>query len=142
MDLFVYGTLMAQDVMRCVCGYARPGERADLHDFRRRRVAGEVYPAIVRWPGDVVHGVLYRGVDDAQAHRLDGFEGELYLREPVEVACGSLRLTAQAYVMAPPFVDRLSDEAWSLAGFVSTRYEDFFTAHPGLRAIADRGADR
>jgi gamma-glutamylcyclotransferase (GGCT)/AIG2-like uncharacterized protein YtfP len=144
-DLFVYGTLMAADVMRCVSGYAQPGEPAVLHDFRRRRVLGEAYPAIVRRPGEVVDGLLYRAVDSGQLAWLDGFEGEMYRRDVVEVVCGSCRVTAEAYVMVPRFADLLSADAWSLERFLCDGLADFLAAYPGFRAIAERapthGAD-
>ena len=139
MDLFVYGTLLSNELMASVCGYSHAGEAAVLRDFRCRRVRGESYPAIVPWPGDFVRGKLYRGLNRIQLDRLDRFEGHLYRRQPVQVegAVGACR--ADTYVMAPGRAGLLSDDTWSLEGFLATGLEDFLAAYPGLRDAEDRG---
>jgi len=136
-DLFVYGTLMVPEVMHRVCGYACAGEPALLYDYRRRRVRGEVYPAVVASVGDAVGGILYRGVGPAQLVLLDAFEGAMYRREMVTVAVGVRVQPAASYVCAPGLAHRLSDADWSLDDFVAEGLRGFLADYPGFSALSD-----
>ena len=92
MDVFTYGSLMYRPVWERVVSGDYPAEAAAIRGFERRRVAGEVYPALVRaGEGSVVNGVLYRGVSLADVRALDRFEaeGEAYSRIHVPVELGS-----------------------------------------------------
>lgn len=126
---------MVPEVMRTVCGYARAGDPALLHDYRRRRVSGEVYPAIVASVGDAVGGVLYRGVTPDQLAALDAFEGAMYRRAMVSVAVGPRIARAAAYVLAPGHRHLLSDEDWSLDAFLADGLSRFVDGYPGFSAL-------
>ena len=83
--LFAYGTLLFPPVLRVIAGSVPRSIPATLDGFARRRVAGELFPAIVEAPGERVDGVLYLGLDDRAWRRLDAFEGDLYERRSVVV---------------------------------------------------------
>lgn len=85
MNLFAYGTLMWPEVLESVIGRRPAGEPAVLSGFRRLRVKGEHYPAMVRSAGDSVEGVLYRGLTDEEFRHLNLFEGAEYNRAEVHV---------------------------------------------------------
>lgn len=133
--LFVYGTLMVPEIMRRVCGYGAPGKRAVLHDYRCRQMRGEIFPAIVPFPGERVDGVIYGGVTPEQISRLDAFEGEMYQRKAVVVMVDRASGNAQTYVLAPAFSTFLSESPWLLASFVSDGMKDFLqtSLDSGLR---------
>ena len=135
MDLFVYGTLMVPEVMSAVSGYDGPGRPATLHGFRRRRVAGESYPAIVACTDESVSGTLYRGVEAAQCCRLDAFEGEKYRRQRVIVSLPHGPCEAEAYVFRHGCLPLLSDEPWSLERFTATHLEAFMSDYEGFLAL-------
>lgn len=140
MNLFVYGTLMVPQVMHAVCGFTAAAEPAVLQGHRRRRVRGEVYPGIVASQGEQVEGMLYRGLTDRHLSRLDEFEGEMYRRSSVEVEAGNTGVPAFAYLMAPAFVDALSNDFWSLDAFVTHALQGFLEAYPGFdRTAAGHG---
>lgn len=132
MELFVYGTLMVPEVMRTVCGHARDGQPALLHDYRRRRVIGEWYPAIIPHVGDAVGGILYCGLTDRQFRALDAFEGEMYRREMVTVAVGTAAVRAYAYVLVPTLFRRLSEEPWILEDFLAVGLGHFLNGYHGF----------
>lgn len=138
-DLFVYGTLMLPEIMYAVSGYHGPGEHAILHRYRRRLVAGEVYPAIVEATGETVDGLVYRGLDGRQLARLDRFEGEMYRRLRVEVLVGAAAMQVQVYVLEPQFRHRLTDRPWSLEDFAERGLRRFCEHYQGFDAL--RGAD-
>ncbi len=141
-QLFVYGTLMVPEVMDRVSGFRQPGEPALLHDYRRRRLSGELYPAILRWPGDRVEGLLYRGLDPVHLEALDAFEGAIYRRVTVAVDVRAGRLRAQAYALREDRRHLLGDEPWSLQRFVTEGLSRFVASYPGMaRRKAPDAAD-
>ncbi|KAF2427551.1 hypothetical protein EJ08DRAFT_575677, partial [Tothia fuscella] len=93
---FFYGTLMAPRVLHRVCHgpsvplsttsnntlKARP---ALLKSYRRHRVKGADYPAIIPADGSTVRGTLVTGLTDGDIWRLDIFEGDEYRRAKVKV---------------------------------------------------------
>ena len=55
-SVFVYGTLMAEEVVRVLLGRAPPSSPALLPDHRRFSIRGRVYPAILPTRGHAVSG--------------------------------------------------------------------------------------
>ena len=55
-SVFVYGTLMAEEVVRVLLGRAPPSSPALLPDHRRFSIRGRVYPAILPARGHAVSG--------------------------------------------------------------------------------------
>ena len=139
MELFVYGTLMAEQVMRSVCGHTFAPMPATLHDFRRRRVSGEVYPAIIPCPGEKVDGALYCGLNATQLALLDVFEGVMYRRVVVDVKTGSGWRSAHTYVMSPAYRHALTDKPWSLKDFLSEGIREFVGGYPGFAMLGEEG---
>nr|POE87415.1 protein aig2 c [Quercus suber] len=94
---FFYGTLMAPQVLHRVCHggmdtsnpiYMTHNLRiqpAILPKFRRHRVKGADYPAIMPHQDAIVRGTLVTGLTDADIWRLDIFEGDEYQRKLVLV---------------------------------------------------------
>jgi gamma-glutamylcyclotransferase (GGCT)/AIG2-like uncharacterized protein YtfP len=125
-SLFAYGTLLFSPVLRAVVGRTLDSRPATLHGYVRRRVVGEIFPAIVEWEADEsVAGVIYLDLDDDAWRRLDRFEGELYSRRSVLVRCGGSEQPASTYVLDPAFHDRLGPEPWDVDSFASEHLESF-----------------
>jgi len=121
MNFFAYGTLMCADIMHQVAGCLPAHALATLARYRRCRIRGEEYPAIVGQQGVAVQGVVYLEVPDAAWMRLDRFEGEMYDRRTVRVDCADgNRLAADTYVIRPEFAHLLLTSEWS--------YEEFLRA--------------
>jgi gamma-glutamylcyclotransferase (GGCT)/AIG2-like uncharacterized protein YtfP len=104
-NLFVYGTLLCEDIFVTVSGCRRRSKYCFLNDYRRLRVSGEHYPGIIPLPGNRVEGLLYLAVPESAWGRLDRFEGKMYHRQPVEVELhgGDLEM-AFAYTVRPEFL--------------------------------------
>jgi gamma-glutamylcyclotransferase (GGCT)/AIG2-like uncharacterized protein YtfP len=132
---------MVPELMGRVSGFRHPGEPALLHGYRRRRLRGELYPGIVRWPGDRVEGLLYRGLGTAQLEVLDAFEGATYRRVVVEVETDARRCMAQAYALRDDCRHLLGDREWSLQGFISDGLSRFVAAYPGMTPLMACDAD-
>ena len=85
MNLFVYGTLIDAEIMRTVAGDDYVSERATLSGYVRRRVSGEVYPAIIECPGASVSGITYLDVNPNTVDTEIGNEIEVRIPEEVGI---------------------------------------------------------
>jgi gamma-glutamylcyclotransferase (GGCT)/AIG2-like uncharacterized protein YtfP len=97
--LFVYGTLTSARRLQALTGRSFPRRPARLEGFERIVPPGG-YPYIVPRAGAVVEGWLVDGIDPTSLRRLDAYEdeGQLYLRRPVEVTAGGVRVACETYV--------------------------------------------
>lgn len=90
MVYFFYGTLCDSDVRRLILGYRatpRQLQSARLPGFRRKRARGRSYPVLVRAPGGLVDGLLFRP-RPGDAGRLAAYEGPEYRTRALPVCRG------------------------------------------------------
>ena len=119
MHLFTYGSLMYPIVWYRVMNRTHPARPATVRGYSRRRIYGEVYPAMV--PGgadDEVAGVLYSDLSATELDALDRFENEGVDYRRVEVPAlladgGMLRVFSYIYLHP----ERLTEGAWDQAQF-------------------------
>ncbi|XVF48132.1 hypothetical protein PTKIN_Ptkin03bG0166200 [Pterospermum kingtungense] len=99
-NVFVYGSLLADDVVRVLLNRIPPSSAALLHGFHRFSIKGRVYPAILPVQNDQVTGRVLLGITDPELHILDEFEDVEYRRTAVKVSLleSSQKLQAHAYV--------------------------------------------
>lgn len=116
---FTYGSLMCEDIMSAVAAARAPFVPARLDGYRRAPVSGEDYPGILPADGASVAGVLYLDLPPSAWPRLDGFEGEEYRREAVQVELEDGRtVSAWTYVFKPEYRHRLAAGEWDFAHFM------------------------
>lgn len=98
-DLFVYGTLMNEELLYSLTHCRFSPSEAELAGFERFAPLNG-YPYIVPKQGRTVRGLLLHNVDEASLAILDDYEeeGVLYHRRPVEVTVGERRFPCEAYV--------------------------------------------
>ncbi|NTV43714.1 MAG: gamma-glutamylcyclotransferase [Syntrophobacteraceae bacterium] len=135
-NLFAYGTLMCEDIMREVSGCRLSHVHGTLKGYSRRSVKGEYYPALVPDADGRVEGVVYRNVPDSAWERLDRFEGEMYAREHVQIELndGTILLAA-TYVARPEFLDHLDQSDWDFADFLRRGKESFQKHYKGYESL-------
>ena len=135
-NLFAYGTLVCDDIMAEVSGAHLSSASATLRGYRRRRVKGEVYPALVSDAESRVDGVVYWNVPPSAWARLDRFEGERYSREVVcvELDNGAV-VSAATYVARPEFMDYLDEAEWDSSEFLRKDKGTFCKSFIGYRAL-------
>src|SRR5690606_18414516 len=126
---FTYGTLMLDDVWLAVAGHPSPSRAARCHDFATYTVRGEVYPAMVPTPGEVVEGRVYFDVDPTALPSIDRFETDMYSRETVEVDCADgAAVSCHAYLLRAEFYDLLSTERWNIETYLRGGHHRRFAA--------------
>lgn len=155
MHLFVYGTLLDERVRSAVVGSRHVALDAIIRDFARYAVDGQCYPAAVQKLGAQVRGSVLLDVSNDELDALDGFEGDWYVREPVqavgqmpvlasplhrgnqarrqelshgspELARTSIQLRCEMYLLKPTEVSRIANRTrWSFENFVKNERESF-----------------
>jgi len=132
MNLFAYGTLMCPDIMAEVSGLQRPVTPANLRGYRRLRVTGEDYPALLPDAAGAVAGVIYQDIPETAWALLDRFEGEMYVRAgaQVELADGT-NAAAQTYVINGCFSSCLEEIEWDFAEFLCAGKKRFRSSYKG-----------
>jgi gamma-glutamylcyclotransferase (GGCT)/AIG2-like uncharacterized protein YtfP len=81
---FVYGTLMADEVLRLLLRRVPLSRAAAVQGLKRCRVRGQVFPAVVSAPPEAsVRGRVLLGLSPREVEILDVYEAEEYRRERV-----------------------------------------------------------
>lgn len=137
MNLFVYGTLMDDEIFQIVAGERPSSDQAVLHGYIRKQVIGEVYPAIAEQSGDEVTGILYYNLTETALNRLDRFEGDQYDRRGVKVSLRTGQfVAAQVYVFSEKSKQRLAPDDWEYRTFLNSGKELFLTGYSGFRELS------
>ena len=111
--LFIYGSLLFDDVFEAVTGVRLQSQPATLREFGRYRVAGASYPAIVPEAGASTTGAIILDVDLATIAALDRFEGDMYERCRVQVMLpAGGRVDAETYVFVESARRHLTGDPW------------------------------
>lgn len=132
MNLFAYGTLMDLEIMTQVSGNQYRSQKATLLNYVRKRVRGEVYPAIIGQSGGAVDGILYFNLSKEAFDRLDKFEGPLYVRTEAEAVCDNGEgLATDTYVITADSAHQLSDDDWSYENFIMNHKQLFQGSYNG-----------
>ena len=124
---------MCSDIFVKVAGCQAEYAQATLDNFFRAKICGREYPGIIHRPQATVVGVLYFDLSDKALERLDAFEGEMYLRENVDVKAEHHGLvTAMTYVVKPQYRAILTEEAWSYQEFLAVGKAKFVETYFGF----------
>ncbi|RZC56905.1 hypothetical protein C5167_015761 [Papaver somniferum] len=85
-NVFVYGSLLADDVVRALLNRVPQNSPAILDNFKRFSIKGRVYPAILPVENTKVTGRVLLDITDSEIEILDIFEDEEYERSSVDVS--------------------------------------------------------
>ncbi|XP_022981676.1 AIG2-like protein D isoform X2 [Cucurbita maxima] len=88
--VFVYGSLLSDEVVHILLKRTPQSSAAVLNDFQRLTIKGRVYPAIIPVDGKKVSGKVLSGITDTELDILDAFEDVEYKRSTVEVSLTAL----------------------------------------------------
>ncbi len=134
--LFVYGTLMCDDIMFEVSGEMLSSEPVTLDDHSCRAVIQQPFPALISCPGESVNGLLFRDVSKAVWQRLDRFEGVMYQRNEVNVYSPSgENFSALSYMPVPEYMANVSDTRWDYNQFIASGRVRFESGYFGYDAL-------
>jgi len=83
---FVFGSLMDMDILSAVLGRAVPESDcriAHADGFKRVRIAGVSYPAMIPSPGATAEGLAVSNLSPRDVARLAAYEGANYEARPI-----------------------------------------------------------
>ncbi|KAM2544543.1 hypothetical protein TB1_016215 [Malus domestica] len=131
--VFVYGSLMAEDVCRVLLNRVPQSSPALLNGYHRYSIKGRVYPAIVPVENKTVAGKVLLGITDPELHILDEFEDVEYERSTVEVSLmdTSESLLVQAYVWSNKIDPNLYGD-WDFEEWKQLHMKDFVKMTSGF----------
>ncbi|XP_020600205.1 AIG2-like protein D [Phalaenopsis equestris] len=132
-NVFVYGSLLADEVVSKLLSRVPPCTPAILNGYHRYNVKGRVYPAILPAERKKVIGRVIMGVTKAELCVLDTFEDEEYKRSTVEVFLNgdSGKLSAETYVWADKDDPNLYGE-WDFEEWKQLHLKDFLSMTEGF----------
>lgn len=138
--VFVYGTLLADEMMRTVTGNEFQAVSAVAQGYRRAYLADRVYPGIVLDAASEVPGAVYLDVDEESLYRLDYFEGPEYVRDTLATLLDDGReVLAEAYIIPPACSHLLTDVPWTLEYFLAQDLSAFVRRAKQCMADYQRG---
>ncbi|KAH6790956.1 AIG2-like induced family protein [Perilla frutescens var. frutescens] len=132
-NVFVYGSLLADDVVRALLGRVPSSSPAVLPHHKRFSIKGRVYPAIVPVEDKKVVGKVLLGITPPELHILDEFEDVEYERATVDVLVkdDSEKLEAYTYVWENKTDPNLYGE-WDFEEWKVLHMEDFLKMTKGF----------
>lgn len=134
-NAFVYGTLMADEVVQLLIHRVPRSKPAALSGYQRYRVKEQVFPAIIPCaPTSKVQGMVLLDLSDRELKILDVYESQEYFRQTVTpVLEDGSEVEADVYIWKNEFRPQLQ------LGLPDWDYSEFRQAHMGdyLRMTAD-----
>lgn len=118
-NLFVYGTLLLDDVVSTLLDRIPHYQHAKAPGWRIVRLPHKVYPGLVRGQGEV-NGKVFTDLTDAEWATLDSFEDPAYTLAAVQVLAPQ-ETDALAYIWQGKHVD----QSWSTAEFKRDELADY-----------------
>ncbi|KAI5070212.1 hypothetical protein GOP47_0014555 [Adiantum capillus-veneris] len=127
-NVFVYGSLLADEVVSVLLCRVPASSAALLPDFHRFSIKGRVYPAILPSKGEKIVGKVLFGLNDEELKMLDDFEDEEYVRQIVEpqVLEDGSKLQSYTYVWADMDDDRLFGD-WDYEEWRRLHFDEFYS---------------
>ena len=117
MNLFVYGTLLFDEVRDQVASSRYRYCPGHVTGYKRVKVQRQIYPALIKGHG-TVDGRLLFDITSEDLIRLDAFEGAYFNRRSVTVATEKDEsMAAEVYELNPNHYDIIEDEPWIPADF-------------------------
>lgn len=134
-NLFVYGSLMFDEVWDKIISSRHRKVPAQLHGFARYSVAGETYPGLRKETNNKVDGLLVYGLNKKDIAALDRFEGHYYQRQRVTVTVAETgEINCETYLFKSSYLRLLSNQTWSADAFREKHLKKFLVNY-----FANRG---
>ncbi len=125
--IFIYGTLLDNDILRFVLGRDISLENrinASLHGYAKYTYPGDSFPILQPQLDAQAHGAVLLGLTSEDLDRMNFYEGDEYGFAEVEVVLenGSL---CQAHYNKASDEEIITDESWSLEAWQQTHKATF-----------------
>lgn len=131
--MFVYGSLMADEVVTAILKRVPASSPALLTNYHRFNIKGRIYPAILPVESKMVAGKVIMGISDAELIVLDAFEDFEYVRRRVQISLTDTSETmhADTYIWSDAEDPDLYGE-WDFEEWKRLHMKDFLTMTLGF----------
>ncbi|KAK7283024.1 hypothetical protein RIF29_12224 [Crotalaria pallida] len=132
-NVFVYGSLLADEVVKILLKRVPRSASATLHGFHRFKIKERVYPAILPLHDKHVTGRVLLGISGPELDILDEFEDVEYTRSDVEVSLkdNDEKLQVHTYVWSNQNDPNLYGE-WDFEEWKQAHVNDFVKMTDGF----------
>jgi ABC-type amino acid transport substrate-binding protein/gamma-glutamylcyclotransferase (GGCT)/AIG2-like uncharacterized protein YtfP len=132
-NLFVYGSLMFDEVWHRLVTLPFERKPARLSGYRRLKIKDQDYPAVVRGVG-TVRGTVCLGLDEETMRRLDAFEAGCYRRvSGVVIDKTGTEILADFFAIKESHLHLVEDEPWDEGEFARDGLARFVGGYAGFR---------
>lgn len=101
-------------------------QTAMLDGYARYSIKTRPYPGIVPLSTGTVQGCVYVGINPQALSRLDYFEGDEYVRKPVQAKLGTGHsILADAYIINSTHTYKLDDMPWDEKYFSQVHLSEY-----------------
>jgi len=124
-SIFVYGTLMAPEVVQTLLRRLPNATPALVKGFVRHPVRNHVFPGLLEDDStSVTNGIFYEGLSSTEVQRLDWFEDVEYTRRDVTVFLpGEKTRKTQVYLWTNSQAELNLDQEWDYDSFRKNHLE-------------------
>ena len=127
---------MCEEIMAEVAGCRLPRRPGLLNGFSRRKIKGELYPALVPDMEGAVEGLVYSNLSASAWERLDKFEGDMYFRQEISIKLeDSAMMPAITYVVKPDYLTLVEETEWDFTDFLRNKKTSFQKSYKGYRLL-------
>jgi gamma-glutamylcyclotransferase (GGCT)/AIG2-like uncharacterized protein YtfP len=126
LPVFVYGSLMADEVLESLLGRVPATCSASLPGYKRHALRERSYPGALSTPGEELEGKLLLTLTPAERAMLDAFEGEEYESREVAVRVKSSVERAAVYALCVP--ELALSEPWSYSAWREAHLSAFLVS--------------
>jgi gamma-glutamylcyclotransferase (GGCT)/AIG2-like uncharacterized protein YtfP len=125
-NIFVYGSLMNEEVFKIVTGFSPVFLRATLFDYKRVKLKNRVYPAIVKNCNSCVEGFVLCDLPNEVIAVLDCFEDSIYTKSEISVSTSiDDTIKADAYIVFPKNKKHIINESWDYENFKNYKLDTY-----------------
>ena len=112
MKLFVYGTLIFDEILSKILGKRHISVPGLLEHYKIRKFYNAEYPGIIPDITSSVLGKIILDITEQDVSILDAYEGIMYKRTTLKIKTSSKEYYCQVYVVDDSYKKRLTEEPW------------------------------
>ena len=117
MKLFVYGTLIFDEILSELLKRKFVSAPGLLENYEMKKFLNAEYPGIIAEKNSRVSGKIIFNINAQDIAILDAYEGVMYKRRILKVKTNSKEYDCQVYIVKGKYRKKLSEDPWCPLGF-------------------------
>lgn len=115
-NIFVYGTLLSQKIIKKLTGKTFKTSAAVLSGYKKYSIKDCDYPAIIQQDDSTTFGLVIENVDELSSNTISFYEGTEYKKKKVNVLINNNATEVLVYAWVSNY-DHLENKKWDLHHF-------------------------